>query len=72
VTAGAGPVVESATVGPGHDGRAELVVALRHPNGATTTISLDEVALAALLGSGTVTSLDDLAGRPWSDVSVVH
>jgi len=39
VTAGAGPVVESATVGPGHDGRAELVVALRHPNGATTTMA---------------------------------
>jgi hypothetical protein len=68
----AGPVVESATVGPGHDGRAELVVALRHPNGATTTISLDEEALAGLLTTGVVTSLDDLPGRRWSDLSIVH
>jgi hypothetical protein len=65
----AGPVVESATVGPGHDGRAELVVMLRHSNGATTTISVDEEALAGLLTSGVVTSVDDLPGRPWSDLS---
>jgi hypothetical protein len=68
----ASPVVESATIGPGHDGRAELVVRLRHPNGATTTISLAEEALAGLLTSGVVTSLDDLPGRPWSDLSLVH
>ena len=68
--ADAGPVVESATVGPGHDGRAELVVALRHPNGATTTISLAEEAIAGLLTSGVVTTLDDLPGRPWSDLSI--
>jgi hypothetical protein len=65
----AGPVVESATVGPGHDGRAELVVALRHPNGSTSTISLDEEALGTVLARGDVTSLDDLVGRPWSDLS---
>ncbi len=67
-----GPVVESATVGPGHDGRAELVVALRHHNGATTTMSLGEDALTGLLASGVVTSLDDLPGRAWSDLSIVH
>ena len=67
-----GPIVESATVGPGHDGRAELVVVLRHPNSATSTISLGEEALADLLASGSVTSLDDLAGRHWSELSAIH
>jgi hypothetical protein len=67
--AAAGPVVESAAVGPGHDGRAELVVALRHPNGARSTISVDQDALADLLERGVITSLDDLPGRDWSALS---
>ena len=65
----AGPVVESASVGPGHDGRAELVVSLRHPNGAHSTISVDEEALTELLGRGVITSLDDLTGREWSELT---
>jgi hypothetical protein len=65
-------VIETATVGPGHDGRAELVVALRHANGATSTISLDEDALAELLASGAVASLDDLPGRRWAELSHVR
>jgi hypothetical protein len=69
VTAAAGPVVESASVAPGHDGRAELVVSLRHPNGAHSTISVDEEALAELLGRGAISSLEDLTGRDWSEVS---
>jgi hypothetical protein len=72
MTDDAGPVVESATVGPGHDGRAELVVALRYPNGSTSTISLDEEALIGLLATGVVTSLDDLPGRRWSELSTIH
>lgn len=64
-----GPVVETAAVGAGHDGRAELVVALRHANGATSTLSLDEEALADLLAGGSVTSIDDLPGRRWSDLA---
>jgi hypothetical protein len=72
VTIVAGPVVESASVGPGHDGRAELVVSLRHPNGAHSTISVDEEALADLLGRGVITSLDDLTGRDWSELTDVH
>lgn len=72
MSADGGPVVETATVGPGHDGRAELVVALRHDNGATSTISLDEDALAELLASGAVSSLDDLPGRRWAELSHVR
>jgi hypothetical protein len=67
-----GPVVEEATVGPGHDGRAELVVVLRHVNGATSTISLDEAALDELLASGAVSSLDDLPGRRWAELSTIR
>jgi hypothetical protein len=67
-----GPVIETATVGPGHDGRAELVVAQRHANGANSTISLDEDALAELLASGAVSSLDDLPGRRWAELSPVR
>jgi hypothetical protein len=69
VTTAAGPVVEAASVGPGHDGRAELVVSLRHPNGAHSTISVDEEALADLLGRGDISSLDDLTGRDWSELT---
>ena len=69
MTTPAGPVVESASVGPGHDGRAELVVSLRHPNGSHSTISVDEEALADLLGRGVITSLDDLTGRDWSELT---
>lgn len=71
-TVDGGPVVESATVGPGHDGRAELVVSLRHAGGGTSTISLDEDALTELLSSGAVTSLDDLAGRRWAELSTIR
>ena len=67
-----GPVVEAATVGPGHDGRAELVVSLRHANGAASTISLDEDALADLLATGAVDSLDDLPGRHWAELSTTR
>ena len=72
MTAAAGPVVESASVGPGHDGRAELVISLRHPNGACSTISVDEEALAELLGRGAISSLEDLAGRDWSEVTAAR
>jgi hypothetical protein len=72
VTTPAGPVIESASVGPGHDGRAELVVSLRHPGGTRSTISVDEEALADLLGRGVITSLDGLTGRDWSELTSDH
>jgi hypothetical protein len=63
------PVVEATSIGPGHDGRAELVVRLRHPNGAHSTISVDEEALDRLLARTDIASLDDLAGRRWPDLT---
>ena len=70
MTTAAGPVVESAAVGPGHDGRPELVVSLRHPNGAHSTISVDEEALERLLRRTDITSIDDLTGRRWPDLTI--
>jgi len=35
------PVIADATVAPGHDGQAVLVVRLRHENGAFDTVTLD-------------------------------
>ncbi|MET0459406.1 MAG: hypothetical protein ABW195_09160 [Ilumatobacteraceae bacterium] len=71
MTAGAGPspLVAATTVGPGHDGRAELVVELVHSNGARSTISVDEEALGHLLDRTDVTSVDDLLGRRWPDLT---
>jgi hypothetical protein len=66
---GPSPLVHATSVGPGHDGRAELVVELVHSNGARSTISVDEEALGHLLDHTDVTSVDDLLGRHWPDLS---
>lgn len=63
------PVVDGTAIGPGHDGRAELVVRLRHANGVHSTISVDEEALERLLAQRDVSSIDDLAGRRWPDLT---
>ncbi|MGI9031751.1 MAG: hypothetical protein ACR2HP_17475 [Ilumatobacteraceae bacterium] len=63
------PIVDGTAIGPGHDGRAELVVRLRHANGARSTISVDEEALDRLLARTDITSIDDLAGRRWPDLT---
>lgn len=61
-------VITRATVVGGHDGRAEIEVELTYDNGGTATISLDEEACLASLDGAGVTSIDELVGRPWSDV----
>ena len=65
------PVVAATAIGPGHDGRAELVVELRHPNGARSTLSVDEEALTRLLARRDVSSLSDLHGRRWPSLDPV-
>ncbi|MCP5180458.1 MAG: hypothetical protein H6993_01420 [Pseudomonadales bacterium] len=51
-----------------HDGVAELVVTLRHGNGACTDVSLDHVASTALLAACGVQHPDDLVGHGWEKV----
>jgi hypothetical protein len=64
-------VIESAELAAGHDGRAELVLHLRYPNGARAELRLDEEAAALALDAAGVTQLGDLTGRPW-DILVRH
>lgn len=58
-------IIEDAEVAAGHDGRAELVLRVRYPNGACARVRLDEEAAAAALDGAGVASLDDLRGKAW-------
>ena len=59
-------MVMAARLGPGHDGRAEVVVDLAYPNGAHTQLSIAQEAVTRALDAAGLTSLDELAGRPWT------
>jgi len=61
-----GPVVTAARLGPGHDGRAEVVVDLAYPNGGRTQLSIAQEAVTRALDAAGLTSLDELAGRSWT------
>jgi hypothetical protein len=58
-------VVAGAEIVAGHDGAAELLVRLSHPNGATSFVTLDPQTGFDLLRAGAAASLADLVGRPW-------
>jgi hypothetical protein len=58
-------VVEAAEIVAGHDGAAELLVRLRHGNGASSAVTLDPAAGFDLLRAAGADSLSALAGRPW-------
>lgn len=60
-----GAVIEAAELAAGHDGRAELVLRLRYPNGGRSELRLDEEAAALALDAAGITCLDDLPGKPW-------
>ncbi len=58
-------VVEDAAIVAGHDGAAELMIRLRHANGALSAVTLDpETGFDLLRASGSA-SLADLVGRAW-------
>ena len=58
-------VVERAEIVAGHDGAAELMVRLRHVNGALSAVTLDPETGFDLLRCAGAASLADLVGRPW-------
>ena len=61
-------VIVRAEIAAGHDGAAELVVQLRHPNGAEEPVILDaEHGLDLMRRCGAAT-LDDLAGHSWRKI----
>ena len=62
------PVIVGAEIAAGHDGSADMVLRLRHPNGAEETVTLDgEQGLALMTRCGTA-SLDDLPGHSWRKI----
>ncbi len=62
------PVIVGAQIAAGHDGTAELVVSIRHPNGAEDALVLaGELGLELMRRCGAAT-LDDLAGHSWRKI----
>ena len=61
-------VVEAAQIVAGHDGAAELMVRLRHGNGAVSCVTLDPETGFDLLRAAGAASLDGLVGQPWRDL----
>jgi hypothetical protein len=59
-------VIVGTVVGPGHDGRAEVVVELAYPNGGRSRLSVSEEALTRALDSAGIDRLEDLTGRTWT------
>lgn len=60
------PTIVGATLGPGHDGRAEVVVEIAYPNGGRTRLSVAQEAATRALDAAGVASLEGLVGRPWT------
>jgi hypothetical protein len=58
-------VVVGAEIVAGHDGAAELLVWLRHGNGATSHVTLDAATGFDLMRAGRAASLDGLVGQSW-------
>ena len=58
-------MIADASVAPGHDGQAVLVVRLRHENGAFDTVTLDADQARALLEDCGAASAAELRGQPW-------
>jgi hypothetical protein len=58
-------LVVGAEIVAGHDGAAELLVRLRHGNGATSHVTLDAETGFDLLRAARAASLDGLIGQPW-------
>lgn len=61
-------VIDGVRIGAAHDGVAELVVTLRHGNGATSDVILDHLAASALLQSCEATHPDQLLGAGFEKV----
>ena len=62
------PVIVGAEIAAGHDGSAELVLTLRHPNGVLEALVMDGEKGLELLRRCGAASLDELAGRSWREI----
>jgi len=62
------PIIVGAEIAAGHDGAAELVVQLRHPNGAEEPVVMDAALGLDLMRRCGAATLDDLAGHSWRKI----
>lgn len=58
-------VIVGAEIVAGHDGSAELVVRLRHPDGSEGPVVLDEDLGLRLMQACGAAELSELAGQSW-------
>ncbi|MEM7000084.1 MAG: hypothetical protein AAF529_04815 [Pseudomonadota bacterium] len=61
-------VIAAVRVAAAHEGLAELVVTLRHSNGGTSEVALDQVATDSLLKACQATHPEELNGQSWETV----
>lgn len=61
-----GPVIVDASIVPGHDGSAEALITIRYENGAHRSMAVTGSAIESVLARTGLSSLDDLAGQPWT------
>ena len=58
-------IIVGADIVAGHDGSAELVVRLLHPDGSEHPVQLDEDTGLKLMEACGASSLEDLYGQSW-------
>ena len=58
-------IIIGAQIVAGHDGSAELLVNLRHPNGAESPVVLDEATGLKLMKTCGAAHVDDRTGQSW-------
>ena len=63
--------ISAASVTAGHDGSAELVVRVRHPNGGEDTVTLDAVQAERLLDRCGAQAPSALVGQSWQHLMFV-
>jgi len=61
-------VIVGAEIVAGHDGSAELLVRLRHPNGVEAPVVLDEKTGLKLMTACGASHVDELKGQSWRRV----
>ena len=66
------PVIVRASLAAGHDGLAEVSIALRYPNGAERTMSLPYDAVDRALDAMHIRNLEQLVGLPWTTLVNDH
>ena len=64
-TRGSGSRIVGVTIGAAHDGVAELVLQLRHDNGASEIVVLDEATAARVLQRAGIDDPNELVGLSW-------